>query len=362
MKPLFFHPLLMLATGLALLAGFGCSGSSTSTPSGAASNGETITLEVDEAAHRVDVFVDGDLFTAYYYPGGALKKPVLYPIHTASGTAITRGYPLDKVAGERVDHPHHIGFWLNYGDVNGLDFWNHSESTPEDRRARMGTIEHTAIREVIDGNPATLAVTAEWKAPDGEVLLREDTQFEFRAQGDARMIDRITTLTALDEAVDFTDNKEGMIAIRVRRALEHPEDRPVRLTGPDGMPMDEPVETNEGVTGMYTNAEGVTGTDVWGKRAPWAMLSGTVEGEPVTVAILDHPDNVGYPTYWHARGYGLFAANPLGQKVFSEGAEELNFRLENGESTTFRHRVVVLSGEEVSPGAMQAYYDAFAAE
>ena len=61
----------------------------------------------------------------------------------------------------------------------------------------------------------------------------------------------------------------------------------------------------------------------------------------MTIAILDHPGNPGFPTYWHARGYGLFAANPLGQAVFSEGKEKLNFTLKRGQNQLFRYRVLI---------------------
>jgi hypothetical protein len=63
--------------------------------------------------------------------------------------------------------------------------------------------------------------------------------------------------------------------------------------------------------------------------------------DSISVAIIDHPKNVNYPTFWHARGYGLFAANPLGEKVFTNGKSEKNLQLKKGESVTFRHRVVV---------------------
>jgi hypothetical protein len=184
----------------------------------------------------------------------------------------------------------------------------------------------------------------DWLKSDGKPILREDTRFVFHAGPNMRAIDRITTLTALGERVLFRDNKEGMIAVRVARALEHPTDEPIKLTDASGKVTEVPVMDNAGVTGMYTNSEGITGTEAWGKRASWVMLSGVVEGDSVTLAIFDHPKNVGYPSYWHARGYGLFAANPLGQKVFSEGKEELNFALDLGVATTFRHRVLVLSG------------------
>ena len=54
-----------------------------------------------EADRRVEVSIDGQPFTAYIWPT-SLKKPVLYPIRTAKGTLITRGFPLDPRPSERV--------------------------------------------------------------------------------------------------------------------------------------------------------------------------------------------------------------------------------------------------------------------
>ncbi|MCI0693609.1 PmoA family protein [candidate division KSB1 bacterium] len=314
-----------------------------------------------DAEKRVDIFVDGQPFTSYLYTDTlpVLKKTVLHPLRTANGTIITRGFPLDPRAGERVDHPHQIGCWFNYGDVNGLDFWNNSNAIPPERRHEMGTIWHRSIKRVESGaNTGTLEVTADWLKPDGKPILREDTRFVFHAVLNMRAIDRITTLTALDERVLFKDNKEGMMAVRVARTLEHPSDEPIKLTDASGKVTEVPVMDNTGVTGMYTSSEGLKGTEAWGKRASWIMLAGVVEGESVTLAIFDHPQNAGYPSYWHARGYGLFAANPLGQKIFSEGKEELNFALEAGASTTFRYRVLILSGT-VAPKRMADNYRDF---
>src|SRR5260370_40936750 len=100
-----------------------------------------------------------------------------------------------------------------------------------------------------------------------------------------------------------------------------------------------PALNNADVTGHYRSSEGLEGDAVWGTRAHWCTLSGVVEGAPVTIAILDHPTNVGFPTYWHARGYGLFAANPLGRKVFSPGKEQVNLRPGPGKARAFRHPV-----------------------
>ena len=89
----------------------------------------------------------------------------------------------------------------------------------------------------------------------------------------------------------------------------------------------------------------VEGSAVWGTRCRWMKLSSEIKGEQIAVVIIDHPSNVGYPTYWHARGYGLFAANTLGQSIFSKGKEELNFSIDKGKSATFRYRLAVFSGE-----------------
>lgn len=302
-----------------------------------------VSFEVREAEQRVDVLVDGQPFTSYVYPD-ALKKPVLYPLRMASGTVVTRGYPLDPRPGERADHPHQVGLWFNYGDVNGLDFWNNSDAVPPEHASRMGTIRHRAVRSAEGGvGTGTLDVTMDWLRPDGTPLLREDTRFVFHAALDYRAVDRITTLTALHERVTFDDNKEGLLGLRVARALEHPSADSAQA----------------GRTGRYTSRTGETGDGVWGTRSAWAMLTGIVDGEPVTVAILDHPKNPGFPTYWHARGYGLFAANPLGQAVFSDGAEALHFALEAGASVTFRHRVLLRSGT-ATPEQLEADYQAFA--
>jgi hypothetical protein len=312
-----------------------------------------------EAERRVDVIVDGRPFTSYIWPT-TLKKPTLYPLRAASGVAVTRGWPLDPRPGERVDHPHQVGLWFNHGDVNGLDFWNNSDAIPAARRAKMGTILHRAVRRAASGQgEGALEVTADWVDSAGKPLLREDTRFVFRAADGLRAVDRITTLTAVSGPVTFIDNKEGLIGLRVARALEQPSNTPEVFTDAAGHATTVPMLNNDGVTGRYRSSEGLEGDSVWGTRGRWTMLTGVVQGEPVTLAILDHPQNVGFPTFWHARGYGLFAANPLGQKVFTNGKEELNLRLAARQATTFRYRVLILS-RSATPDQIEAYSRDFA--
>ena len=183
-----------------------------------------------------------------------------------------------------MDHPHHVGLWFNHGDVNGLDFWNNSDAIPADRKDKMGTIVHQKIVDAKSGaGQGELTVESEWHKPDGSTLLRERTRFVFRADGTSRTIDRITTLTALGERVVFNDNKEGVIGMRVTRALEQPATQPDVFTDASGKASATKVLDNTGVTGQYTSSEGLKGDAVWGTRGRWTMLTGTVESEPVTL-------------------------------------------------------------------------------
>jgi hypothetical protein len=319
-----------------------------------------VQLVVNEAARRVDVSIDGKPFTSYIWPT-TLKKPTLFPLRSAKGTVVTRGFPLEPRKGERVDHPHHVGLWLNHGDVNGLDFWNNSDAIPEKQAPKMGTILHKRVVEAKSGaDHGELAVEMDWVGPDKKPLLRESTRFVFRGTAESRTIDRLTTLTALDQPVVFHDIKEGFLGMRVARGLEQPADKPEVFTDASGKATSVPVLDNTGVTGQYISSEGVKGDLVWGTRGRWTMLRGAVESEPVTIAILDNPSNPGFPTYWHARGYGLFAANPLGEKDFTKGKKELNLTIDPGKSVTFKYRVLILSGA-ATPEAIERDYKAFTA-
>src|SRR6516164_2155953 len=165
---------------------------------------DRISVTVQEEQRRVDVMIDGHPFTSYIWPD-RLAKPVIYPLRTANGTVITRGYPLDPRPGERVDHPHHVGLWFNYGNVDGYDFWNNSDAIEPDRRPHMGTIYQRAIRRATSGPEGILEVEADWVTPDGTVLLKERTTFVFRGTPTTRTIDRTTTLTAPGKAVSLAD-------------------------------------------------------------------------------------------------------------------------------------------------------------
>ncbi len=298
----------------------------------------TIKVIPHEIDKRIDVLVDDQPFTSYIWPA-ALKKPVLYPLRTAKGSVVTRTYP--PAPGERTDHPHHVGLWFNYGDVDGVDFWGNSDELAKaEPQRKLGAILHRSVKEAKGGTGAgRLVVTSEWVNPDGKVALAEETAFGFQAASGRRAIDRIATLTAVHADVNFPDTKEGALGLRVSPGFE-----------PD----------SKGA-GVYHSSEGINGNAVWGTRGRWMALNGTAGAEPVTLVILDHPKNPGHPTHWHARGYGLFAANPFGIKDFSKGKEALNFSIPKGKSARLAYRLLILSGQ-VGPKEIEAEYQTFLRE
>lgn len=298
-------------------------------------------------AKQFDVYVDGKLFTSYRFDEG-LKKPLLYPLKTAKGTIVTRQWPLANAAGERNDHPHHIGAWFNYGSVNGVDFWDTPPAgiASSHDASKMGVIKQQSARFKNNKDTAEITAKSDWVMPDGSKILQQDERLVFRAGKDWRAIDRIITLTAQDKKVVFDDTKEGAFGIRVARQLEEPSKEPAVFTDANRKPTKVPQMDNAGVAGVYLSSEGKTGEkEVWGKRAKWMTLSGNVKGEDLALAIFDHPKNPTYPTYWHARGYGLFAANPFGAKDFTKGATTLNYTLQPGEKLTLRFRILIHSGK-----------------
>ncbi len=322
--------------------------------------GLKINFIVKEADKKVDVMVGGKLFTSYCWPDNVMK-PILYPVMTSEGTEITRGYPIKPRGGERVDHPHHVGIWFNYGDVDGLDFWNNSEAIAADKKSSYGTIRHVKINQLKEGTGEALMVTTEsWIDPSGKELLSEKTEYHFIAKGTTRIIDRVATLTATGNTVSMKDNKEGMIAIRMARQLELPSKDQVIMTDAQGNPTTVKKMTNEGVTGSYRSSEGIKDDAVWSTRAKWMDLNGTIGNEKIAVVMVDHPKNQSYPTYWHSRGYGLFAANPLGWSVFTNGKETLNYSIPAGKSSVFRYRFIIHSGADLSDSQINEYADDFA--
>jgi hypothetical protein len=322
----------------------------------AAPSSNGVQVVADQAQRRVDITIDGKPFTSYIWPTN-LKKPVLYPIIDSDGVTLTRGFP--PRPGERVDHPHHVGLWFNYARVNNFDFWNNSEAIKPANRSKMGTIVFDKLLSTSSGaKQGELSALSTWIDGNDHPILEETTKFIFSGGKGTRVIDRIATLKALDH-VTFEDEKDGMLGMRVASWLESPAAGGGVYTDSHGVET-KTANASPDATGEYLTSEGVNGDAAWSTRGRWCSLTGHKNGHTVSIAIIDQPKNPGYPTTWHARGYGLFAANPLGLSVFNPKEKPINFTLEKGQSATFRYRIVFYT-HQATTEELNKEADAFAA-
>ncbi len=299
--------------------------------------------------NKIDILIGGKPFTSFLYPD-SLEKPVLYPLRSANGTLVTRGFPLAPRPGDPTDHPHHIGLWFNFENLNGLDFWNNSYAIPAAKKSGYGWIRTDKILETKDGTKGILAYHANWTDQQKQVILEEQTRFEFSGNTQERIIDRVTTLTADKDAL-FKDAKDGMLGLRLAHELQIPDPADQKFTDDKGNVTIVKGGTDKVADGTYLTSEGKTGNDAWSTRGVWCKVYGKIGADSVSVTIIDHPQNPNYPTFWHARGYGLFAANPLGEKVFTNGKSEKNLTLKKGESVTFRYRIIIHNGPQTNSAA-----------
>jgi len=173
--------------------------------SGLSLNGQKakVKLVKDDAGQKVDVMVDGKLFTSYRYPSN-LEKPFLFPVIAPNGSVVTRGFPLEPRKGERVDHPHHIGIWFNHGNVNGLDFWNNSSAIPAGKKDAYG---HIVVKKIVKAKKGLIEVISNWDDNKGNTLLVENTTYIFSGEKNSRTVDHISTLTAANGTVTFPDKR-----------------------------------------------------------------------------------------------------------------------------------------------------------
>ena len=268
--------------------------------------------------------------------GEKVAKPYVWPVLTPSGVAVTRSWPMVPDAPGAKDHKHQKSAWFCHGDlvveghkpqprkgVAGTDFW--SEETGHGRIVLDS--EKVAIGQAAGLNVQVNAGYV-WQDSVGKPLLRENRQVQFKPIGKTVwLMDWTCQMAASEGSVTFEDTKEGSMGIRVVDALTEKEG------------------------GKLINSKGQFGEkNVWGREADWCAYAGNINGNPVAIAILDHPQNP-HRACWHARGYGLMAANPFGRKKsgFPDRKDTAELvKIAKGEKLTLRYGLLVLDGDWAS--------------
>ena len=242
-------------------------------------------------------------------------KPIFSALYAPSGERLTRSYPVaDALPGEKLDHIHHRSFWFTHGEVNGVDFWAETKN--------HGKILETDFRTRSEGDAVVLETENDWVDASGKKLLSDQRSYKFHDSLGMRAIDCTIQLTAGEEPVVFGDTKEGSFGVRVAGTMK--------------------VDAKKG--GKIVSSSGLKDGATWGKTAEWVDYYGPVDGKTVGIAILNHPSSYGFPTRWHVRTYGLFAANPFGVHHFTGGAPTEGVRLEAGNELTLKYRVLLHQG------------------
>lgn len=272
----------------------------------------------------VVIQIDGQPFTEYLTQSG--HKPICWPILGPTGKAMTRAYPMVKGQDETQDHPHQRSLWFTHGKVNEIDFWAEGP--------KSGFIVHKKFVKVAGGPQAVVATENDWIGPDKKKVCEDVRTLTFGGDKDSRWIDFDITIKATNGPVTFGDTKEGMFGVRMAETMM--------------------VDKKKG--GKIINSEGQTNAKAWGQKAAWVDYFGPVEGEKLGIAIFNHPKSFRFPTQWHVRTYGLFAANPFGLHDYPNGEGlDGSHTIPSGQSITFHYRVLFHKGDEKKGKIAEAF-------
>ena len=291
-------------------------------------------VQVRRGEDRIDIFVGGRPFTAYYFGAGA-AKPFLFPLRSAEGTIVTRAFSMEDIPGEDHDEPHQRSMYFAHGDINGYDFWGEAEFARWSRHSAL-SFGRTVFRELEQMRSGVEygAVRARFDllTSGGNAVAAETQAYAFSGDENVRIVDCEFTIHADHGPVRIGDTKEGTFAVRLVKGLEPP-------------------------AGHMVNSEGAAGEKaIWGRRADWVDFHGNVAGENVGLAVFDHPENLRHPTYWHARRYGLLAANPFGLKEFlHDRHQDGSYVIPAGGSLALRYRVLIHHGDFREARVADAY-------
>jgi hypothetical protein len=328
--PLRFLPLFAVGALLSGCAGFG-------------PNPATVT-KLTQLDDRVRVEIGGQLFTEYVFKGAS--RPYCYPILASDGTPLTRDFPMKETPGEEHDHPWHRSMWFAHSVVNGVDFWNEGNGDKGRSPDVKGQELHDSIVEVKSGKIGVLKTKDRWVSPDGKQICTDERTLRFQAAPDGRMIDyEITIHAPADQPLLFGDNKDGTMAVRLAQWMTMPH----KVKGEE-----------VGGTGHILTAKGDRDDAAWGKRADWASYYAQHNGKTYGVSIFDHPQNLRHPTWWMARNYGLFGANPFGQHDYENLKDQPHigdYTVPAGGSLTLRYRFYFHLGDPDAAKIAERYQD-----
>jgi len=292
-----------------------------------------VSIEQRGTEKVLEIKINGKPFTRYYY-GEEWKKPFFWPITVEGGVGLTRDFPMDP-KDKPQDHPHHKSMWSAFGNVNGANCWEENPGTGAQKVLDVTWESGDACGRIVSHD--------EWVDADGKHVATVQREYTFYNTPEAaRLIDARVSFLADQGPIQFGDTKEGgIIALRMRGDICNAK-------------------------AIITNALGDKGEDqCWGKPSPWCDFSGDIPKVGLRgAAIMDHPENLRYPSSWHVRAYGLMGANCFGYSFFNEKEynrglipERGDYTVEAGKTLTFNYRVYIHSGDAAAADVAGRYAD-----
>lgn len=304
------------------------------TPTHVETPASSLKANIRDTGDILEAYLGKDPFFTYNYKNAA--KPYLYPVYGPDSQLMVRNFPMKDLKDEEHDHPHQKAFWFTHGAVNGVDYWTEGE--------QKGRIVHQNFSKIkCSGNTGIIASHNYWIKPDRKtVQLKDERAIRFFGTEQKRYLDFYVRLTAIAADAVLGDTKEGTFGIRLAETM--------RVKG--GL--------NKG---HIINADGLKDNETWGKRSFWVDYYGPVNDQIMGLAIFDHPQNPRYPTWWHVRDYGLFAANPFGIHDFEPKTatgektpvDAGKLVLKQDESLVFQYRVILHKGNHEEGAIAEEY-------
>jgi hypothetical protein len=254
---------------------------------------------------------------------------------------------------------HQKSAWFAHGDVipegielkqkvkgvDGVDFWSENPGHGIIRCVEAKVVEPK------DQSPY-LATRNDWLTADGVKILEEKRTLHLNKLPQGYLVSVEIELTASVCPITFGDTKEGAFGVRVRDSFNSGKTASKTYNNPG--------------LGRLVNAEGKEGEGkddnkdrkgCWGLPSAWCDDSGLIDEKKFGIALFADEKN-SLPTYWHARGYGLVAANPFGRKHSGfpgVPADMAPFKLAKGETLKLRFGILTHAGDEKDAKVAEAY-------
>jgi len=277
---------------------------------------------LEHETRQVRILARGKPCARYVFRDADVPRPYFADLREPGGVQVTRTYP--PVEGkDPTDHgTFHPGLWLAFGDLNGSDFWRNKSRVEHEGRA--------AAPARVAGS-MTFATQNLYVAETGIPVCREYSGIHIwsRPAGTLLLLD--STFTPVIRDLVFGDQEEMGLGVRLAT----------------------PLMVTKG--GRIRNSEGQENEKaVRGTNATWCDYSGIVDGRRVGVTLMPDPDNF-RPSWYHARDYGLLAANPFGRNALT-GGEKSAVVVKKGETLRLRFGVLLHGSKDATGVDVAAAY------